>query len=222
MITRLPKWVEYGAFLLSLLAGCVNAIGLLGFEHQAVSHLSGSVTQFGVGLFELSSASLHLFWVIVSFLVGAMISGVLIENTALKLGRHYGSALLIEAGLLLLAMFALQYGSSWGHYFASAACGLQNALITTYSGAVVRTTHVTGVFTDLGLMIGARLRGQAFDKRKAILFSIIIAGFVSGGVLGAALYQSVQYLALLVPSLMAALLALIYHGLVQDKAGHSG
>ncbi|MFO6425073.1 YoaK family protein [Motilimonas sp. KMU-193] len=218
MITRLPKWVEYGAFLLSLLAGCVNAIGLLGFEHQAVSHLSGSVTQFGVGLFELNSATFHLFWVIVSFLVGAMISGVLIENTALKLGRHYGSALFIEGGLLLLAMLALQYGSSWGHYFASAACGLQNALITTYSGAVVRTTHVTGVFTDLGLMIGARLRGQAFDKRKAILFSIIITGFVLGGVLGAALYQSWQYLALSVPALMAVLLSIIYQGFMQDKA----
>nr|WP_238486432.1 YoaK family protein [Motilimonas eburnea] len=203
--------------MLALLAGCVNAIGLLGFDHQAVSHLSGSVTQFGVGLFTLNPVTLHLFWVIVSFLVGAMISGVLIENTALKLGRHYGSALLIEGGLLILAMLALQYGSNWGHYFASAACGLQNALITTYSGAVVRTTHVTGVFTDLGLMIGARLRGQAFDKRKAILFSIIIVGFVLGGVLGAALYQQWHYLALLVPAAMAVLLALLYHALVRDK-----
>ncbi|MDY6889953.1 MAG: DUF1275 domain-containing protein, partial [Pseudomonadota bacterium] len=47
MLTKLPKWVEYGAFTLAFIAGIVNAIGLLGFEHQAISHLSGSVTLLG-------------------------------------------------------------------------------------------------------------------------------------------------------------------------------
>ncbi len=51
MITRLPRWVESGAFVLALIAGTINAIGLLGFEHQAVSHVSGTATQFGSGLF---------------------------------------------------------------------------------------------------------------------------------------------------------------------------
>ena len=217
MITRLPKWIEYGAFFLTVLAGCVNAIGLLGFEHQAVSHLSGSVTQFGVGLLNFSASTWHLMLIILSFLGGAMISGVLIENTALKLGRHYGSALLIAAGLLFLAMWPLLEGSNSGHYFASAACGLQNALITTYSGAIVRTTHVTGVFTDLGLMLGAKLRGQPFDKRKAILFLIIIVGFVVGGVMGAVLFHAFYYLALLAPAGMALVLAILYHGLVREK-----
>lgn len=40
MISQLPKWVEFGAFILALVAGYVNAIGLLGFDHQSVSHLS--------------------------------------------------------------------------------------------------------------------------------------------------------------------------------------
>ncbi|MDO6525207.1 YoaK family protein [Motilimonas sp. 1_MG-2023] len=211
MITRLPKWIELGAFFLAVLAGCVNSIGLLGFEHQAVSHLSGSVTQFGVGLLSFSNGTFHLLLIILSFLGGAMISGVLIENTALKLGRHYGSALLIESVLLFLAMLALLDGSNSGHYFASAACGLQNALITTYSGAIVRTTHVTGVFTDLGLMLGAKLRGQPFDRRKGILFLIIIIGFTLGGLMGAILYPALHYLSLLVPAAMAFVLAVVYH-----------
>nr|WP_251080850.1 YoaK family protein [Motilimonas cestriensis] len=196
---------------MAVLAGCVNSIGLLGFEHQAVSHLSGSVTQFGVGLLSFSNNTVHLLLIILSFLGGAMISGVLIENTALKLGRHYGSALVIEAGLLFLAMLALLDGSNSGHYFASAACGLQNALITTYSGAIVRTTHVTGVFTDLGLMLGAKLRGQPFDKRKGIIFLIIIVGFTLGGLMGAFLYPALHYLSLLVPAGMAFVLAVVYH-----------
>ena len=41
VVSRLPKWVEYGAFILALVAGFVNAVGLLGFQHQSISHLSG-------------------------------------------------------------------------------------------------------------------------------------------------------------------------------------
>ncbi|MEP2602113.1 MAG: DUF1275 family protein, partial [Paraglaciecola sp.] len=51
MISKLPKWVEVGAFVLALVAGFVNAIGLLSFEHQSVSHVSGTVTFLGTSLF---------------------------------------------------------------------------------------------------------------------------------------------------------------------------
>lgn len=210
MISRLPRWVEYGAFSLALLAGFVNAIGFLGFQHQAVSHVSGPATQLGVSLFQLDGDTLHLLVILLSFMAGAALSGVLIEGTALRLGRQYSSALILEGGFLLVAMMALDQGSVSGHYFASAACGLQNALVTTYSGAVVRTTHLTGIFTDLGLMIGARLRGRQFDRRKALLFLLIVAGFVSGGFVGAACYRSWQFRALVVPALLAISLALIH------------
>jgi hypothetical protein len=54
-----------------------------------------------------------------------------------------------------------------GRYLSSAACGLQNALATTDCGAIVRTAHVTGIFTDLGIMMGTKFRGEGFDNRKA-------------------------------------------------------
>ena len=50
MINKLPKWVEIGGFFLALMAGSVNAIALRGFNHQGVSHLSGSSTLLGVEL----------------------------------------------------------------------------------------------------------------------------------------------------------------------------
>ena len=78
------------------------------------------------------------------------------------MGRRYGVALCVEGGLLLTACYLLNLNSLYGQYCASAACGLQNAMITTFSGAVVRTTHMTGIVTDLGLMIGAKLRGENF------------------------------------------------------------
>jgi hypothetical protein len=108
LIQRLPKWVEFGAFLLALVAGYINVIGLLGFDHQSVSHLSGSATLLGARLSEGAfSPALHLMGVLLSFFIGALIAGALLHGTALKLGRHYQTALLIEAALLFLAYLSL-------------------------------------------------------------------------------------------------------------------
>lgn len=213
MLSKLPRWVEIGGFMLAFLAGSVNVIGLLGFSHQAVSHLSGTVSLFAV---ELAAAdwgrALQLLFILLSFLTGAAMSGLFIENASLQLRRRYGFALCIEALLLWVAMLALQNGSSLGHYLASMACGLQNAMVSTYSGAIVRTTHVTGLFTDLGIMIGGRLRGAEFDRRKAILFLILVLGFASGGVAGAITFREYLFTALMLPVGIALLLALTYWG----------
>ncbi len=210
MISRLPKWVEYGAFLLALLAGLVNAIGLLDFQHQAVSHISGTLTQLATSVGNGSPDAWHLLAIVLSFLVGAMLSGLFIESTALKLGRRYGVALCIEGFMLVASMQLLKFDLVYGQYFASAACGLQNAMITTFSGAVIRTTHMTGILTDLGLMIGARLRGESFDYRKAKLFLFILCGFITGGVVGAKLFAIYQSNALAAPAAMAFCLAISY------------
>jgi len=211
MISKLPKWVEYGAFVLAIIAGYVNAIGLLGFQHQSISHLSGTATLFGTHVASNDSGTLlHLFGVLASFLVGAMISGILLAGRTLKLGRHYDTLLMLEGALLLLSFYWLNQGSYLGHFTASAACGMQNALATTYSGAIVRTTHVTGLFTDLGILIGEALRGRGFDRRKAFLFSLIIMGFILGGTLGALGFASLHFKALIIPALLCWTLAFIY------------
>ncbi|EEX94327.1 hypothetical protein VIOR3934_19920 [Vibrio orientalis CIP 102891 = ATCC 33934] len=217
MISKLPRWVESGAFLLALLAGTVNAVGLLGFSHQAVSHISGTVTLLGTSLEAFNQQTGHLFFILMSFLLGATLSGLFIESTALKLGRRYGVALCVESLLLLLAYWLLKNDFQSGQYLASAACGLQNAMLTTFSGAVVRTTHMTGIITDLGLMIGAKLRGEKFDYRKAKLFLFIFVGFLSGGVIGAKLYSHYQIAALLGPVMLSALLAVTYWGFISTR-----
>ena len=210
MISKLPRWIESGAFILSLLAGTVNAVGLLGFQHQAISHLSGTATLLGTQLFNDWASSAHLIGIVMSFLFGSAISGWFISNVSLKLGRQYEWLLCIESALLLSATYFLVAGSPTGSYFASAACGLQNALATTFSGAVVRTTHVTGIVTDLGIMIGSTLRGEAFDKRKAKLFVTILVGFICGGLVGAILFNHLAFYALLPPAVLCIILALGY------------
>ena len=105
-----------------------------------------------------------------------------------------------ESVLLFFAFYLLSDGSFYGHFAASAACGIQNAMATKYSGAIVRTTHLTGIFTDLGIMFGTVFRGEAVDKRKALLFLIIISGFIFGGTFGAYLFIHLAFKALLFPA----------------------
>ena len=93
MISRLPPWVETGAFTLAFTAGSVNAVGLLGFSHQAVSHLTGTSTLLGLGMAQLDVlSSVHLLLVILSFVVGAALSGFLIDSSALQPGRRSSCA----------------------------------------------------------------------------------------------------------------------------------
>ena len=69
LIHSLPRWLELGAFTLALLAGIVNAVGLLGFAHQSVSHLSGTATLLGAGLLS-DTGAWHLLAILLSiFLV---------------------------------------------------------------------------------------------------------------------------------------------------------
>jgi len=211
VISKLSRWVEFGAFVLAFVAGCVNSVGLLGFDHQAVSHLSGTATLLGIGFNNLASNNIsHIVLILTSFFLGSSLSGFLVHSSDLKLGRHYGTALFIEASLLFISIFLLSNGSLYGHYLTSAACGIQNALATSYSGAIIRTTHLTGIFTDLGIMFGAKVRGEAFDKRKFILFIIIILGFILGASLGAYLFEKLHFLSLLIPACICLTLAFLY------------
>jgi uncharacterized membrane protein YoaK (UPF0700 family) len=211
VISKLPRWVEYGSFILSLVAGLINSIGLLGFKHQSISHLSGTATLLGTGIINSNISDVfHLVLILFSFLIGSAISGYFIGSGSLKLGRNYSGLLFLEAILLFGSIYFLKNDSLSGHYLASAACGLQNALATTYSGAVIRTTHVTGIFTDLGIMLGSKIRGEIFDKRKGLLFLLIILGFICGGTLGAYLFSIFKFYALVIPASICLLLALSY------------
>lgn len=218
MINKLPRWVEAGGFFLALNAGFINAVGVLGLTHQVVSHLTGVSTFLSVEIVSVNTQEvIHLVLVIISFVTGAAFSGLVIGNTALKLGRSYSVALLSESALLLGAFYLLSNGMMAGHFFASAACGLQNAMTTTYSGAVVRTTHVTGLFTDLGVELGLRFRGRKLDVRKFKLYITLITGFLLGGIAGALLFNRYHFSAMLVPCLLTALVAVSYWVFLQRR-----
>jgi uncharacterized membrane protein YoaK (UPF0700 family) len=211
VISKFPRWVWSGAWALAFVGGMVNVVGLLGFEHQAITHLTGTTSMLGAALADMNgTVALHLATVLASFVGGTVISGFLIQDSTLQLGRRYGIALLLESALLCGAVPLLYRSNPSGIYVASAACGLQNAMVSTYSGAVVRTTHVSGMFTDLGIFLGHALRRLPVDLRRLRLCFLVITGFLTGGVAGTLAFHAFSYSALFVPGLLTAITAVMY------------
>jgi len=213
MGVSLPRWVWVGAGALACVAGMVNAVGFLGFEHQAVTHLTGTTTLFGIAVAGGDAESmLELLAMLASFLAGAVLAGVLIQDSTLQLGRRYGVALAIESVLLFAAVPLFSRHALGGMACAAMAIGLQNAMATTYSGAVVRTSHVSGMFTDLGIGIGHALRGLPLQRRRLQLCVLIIVSFAAGAMAGAFGYARMGADVLLVPATITGLAGVSYAG----------
>ncbi len=217
MITKLPKWILVGGGVLAFSAGCVNATALMGFTKLSVSHVTGNVTLF-------SSAIAHGDWQsllfitasLLSFLTGAVISGFVVGQASLRLGRRYGLALFIEAGLLALSALLFLHHDYLGQLTSAMACGLQNSMVATYSGAVIRTTHLTGLTSDMGASIGNWLAGRPISKPTVVFQAIIWYCFCAGAVVGAYGYAHLGYLTLLLPTAIV-LFSAVWYQLTSDK-----
>ena len=132
------------------------------------------------------------------FLAGAAFCSLVI-NWERRRDREslFAVPVLVEA--LLLALLALPAAS---HHLQFALCilsfsmGLQNAIITKISHAEIRTTHVTGMITDIGIEIGRALYWNRSgrepvvhsDRRHLLLLSLLVGLFFSGGAFGAFAY----------------------------------
>jgi uncharacterized membrane protein YoaK (UPF0700 family) len=222
MISKLPKWAWIGSGVLAFIAGMINSIGFLGFQHQGITHLTGSTTLFGVAAASGDyQAAFHLAGVVGAFFTGCVFGGFLIQDSTLRLGRRYGVALMIESILLLLAVPLLHRQSNFGDYLASCAMGLQNGMVSTYSGAVLRTTHLTGVFTDLGIFIGHRLQGLRVDKRRVRLCLLLLGSFLGGTIVGTIGFARFSYGTLYFPAALTgcvgAAYSIYYHRYWKDS-----
>ena len=220
MTERLATWVWVGAAALACVAGMVNVVGYLGFEHQAITHLTGTTSLLGAALAQGNLRSvLQLAGMLLAFMLGAVLSGLLIKDSVLQLGRRYGVALAFEAMLLVLAVPLFEQGYFAGPLLAAVAIGLQNAMATTYSGAVIRTTHLSGMVTDLGLLLGQLLRGIVIERRRLAVCLTVISGFLIGSLIGALLFSWLQFRTLLVPAALTGVTALAY-GAYLSRHGH--
>lgn len=211
MIRSLPRWVWISAWLLASFAGLINVIGFLSFSQEAITHLTGTTSLLTMALvFNNHALALNSAAIILAYLLGTFISGLITLDKSLELGRRYGAVLMLESLLLVAAAMALNQNLAAGLWLAACACGLQNAMSTTYSGAVIRTTHLTGMLTDLGIFLGQALRGLKMEYRRLGMSANVISGFFVGGLVGAFSFLYWGYFALLIPASITGLTGFLY------------
>lgn len=215
---------------LTFVAGATNAGGFLAVG-QYTSHMTGVVSSVAdslvLGNITLALAGIAM---LCAFLGGAMASAILV-NWGLRRSLHgaYGLPLLLEAVLLLIFGFFGSAINVAAYVFVPLTVvllcfimGLQNAVITKISRAEIRTTHITGLVTDMGIELGKMVYINWGDgntpvranHEKLRLQGKLITGFVGGGLAGALGFKYLGFITT-VP-LAILLLLLVWHPLWTD------
>lgn len=228
---RTPEANRQLGLVLAVVAGASNAGGFLAVR-QYTSHVTGVVSSVGDGLalarYDVVLASLGA---VAAFFAGAASTAILVHVARARgMKSSYAAPLVLEACLLLVfGLIGARLSEIHAVYTSIAVMllcyvmGLQNALITKVSNAEIRTTHVTGLVTDLGIEFGrfcyqhggGRLAPHvpgANAGRAAVLGSMLLA-FSGGGVLGAFAFMRFGFVAT-IP--FAALLFLLCVGPLVD------
>lgn len=195
------------AVLLALTAGIVNSVGFMAIALYT-SHMTGLTAMLADTLATgaLDVALLCLIG-IGAFVVGAAACAMLFNwGRRRGLRSRYANVLLVEAVLVLLVGLVAHELSATDRSWALIALlgltmGLQNAIITKISDAQIRTTHVTGMITDIGIELGKlaypNRRGDPepvrADRSRLALHSLLVGTFFLGGLLGALAYSAIGF-----------------------------
>lgn len=167
------------ASLLSFVAGIVNVTGFFAVA-VLTTNVTGHFAYFADGLIkrDFSGAWVFLLYIL-CYLSGAFVSNSILE-TGFRLAPRYAQTIPVFVEILLLSAIAFP-GFDVVHEAATlTACillfamGLQNATVTRISNAVVRTTHLTGLFTDLGIDLSQLLFYGRSVQRKKLSTSIVL------------------------------------------------
>ncbi len=212
---------------LAFIAGCVNSAGFI-MIGSFTSHVTGNVGRLAddVALGN-SSAAVLAATMVTSFFAGAFVASMAIESNVVRRKPHVYGALLLGEAALLASFYGLSYVMNTANprfqdtlaLLLCTAMGMQNSLVTRMSGAVTRTTHLTGVVTDLGIegarwfrywraRVGERTQlrltfGSTPPARphapKSMQLLAILISFMVGSAIGALLAVSLGNRSLLLP-----------------------
>lgn len=209
--------------LLAFQGGYVNVGGLLSI-HLFVSHITGFSAHFGTEilnghyLIALSFLLVPLF-----FLFGAFFSSLFTE---IRKKRHQEPVYIHILGVLSLIFLIItifgskKYFGNFGEPFANFrdfillslltfSCGAQNAIFTHYSNSIIRTTHLTGITTDLGIGLAKYFISKDTDEQRINKIRIdIIFSFVLGSLFGAYIFPKIQFLGFVVPVILSLIVGI--------------
>lgn len=190
------------ASLLSFVAGVVNVAGFLSVQ-KLTTNVTGHFAFFVDEIFKQNIwEGLNYFLYILFFFLGSFFSSFSIELTSKINDRLVYSIPIITESLILMsiALFGQEMITNAPNILAYAllfAMGLQNSLVTTISNATVRTTHLTGLFTDLGIELSQLFFYKLKEQKDKLYSSIklrltIISFFFLGGIIGGIIYSKVN------------------------------
>lgn len=207
------------ASLLSFVAGTVNVSGLFAVQ-RLTTNVTGHFAFFADEMAKrnFGQSMIYLLFIL-AFLTGAFFSNLLVEVIS-KVNERYinlipvGIEILILTFIAFLSPVTIHVNANWIAIMLLFSMGLQNALVTSLSNSVVRTTHLTGLFTDLGIELSQLLFYEREDQKKKLISSIklrltIILFFFFGGVTGGYGYLMIGIKILLL-SVTILISALVY------------
>lgn len=209
------------ATMLSLVAGMVNITGVLALK-TLTTNVTGHFAYFAEEFLKEHYAAALTFLVFTGFfLLGSFTSNFLAELLLKKRPNlAHVFPILIEMIILLVVgwlgtscSLATGLGKTMA-FLLLFAMGMQNSLVTKISQSTVRTTHLTGLFTDLGIELSQLFFYKKPEEVKRLRTNIylrlsIITFFFIGCVVGGMLYMRYQMKALYVAAFVL-LLALLY------------
>jgi uncharacterized membrane protein YoaK (UPF0700 family) len=189
------------ASALSFVAGIVNITGVLSVK-VLTTNITGHFAFFSEEILfkKHQSAFIYLLFILF-FLVGSFTSSMFIEFLSKrKKMRPHVFPIIIEAALLSFVGLSgyhtvgFTLSSNIIAYILLFSMGMQNSLVTRVSQSVVRTTHLTGLFTDLGIDLSQILFNKAYTayqqlKKSIFLKLVIIICFFCGCIIGGLLYK---------------------------------
>lgn len=204
-------------FLLAFQGGSLNTAGYLAV-HRFVSHVTGFATLAGIAGANYDwSTMFGMILVPMCFLLGVMISAWNVERQRIRnrIPRYSFVFSIIFFNILFVALagsfgFLGNFGEPLTSqrdylllFILSFTCGLQNAVISSASGAVIRTTHLTGPTTDFGIGL-IRIWSTRKNLHKREVFATwcrlgIYLSFIAGSMLSAMLFINFKFLGFFLP-----------------------
>lgn len=208
--------------ILAFIAGAVNAGGFLAVNYYT-SHMSGVVSSIAdfivLNRFEMAAAA---FIFLLSFTFGAATSSIIMGIAKDKnMTSKFALPLMLEAVLLMIFGVAADNSLNFRFFSINATIsllcfimGVQNAIITRASDARIRTTHVTGISTDIGIEIGRFLyscfgnnKKSPFNSENFKLYISLLLSFLGGGICGAFSFKYFGFITVLPLSFILFILA---------------
>ena len=198
------------ATLLSFVAGLVNITGVLALK-TLTTNVTGHFAFFAEEIMRHDYATAITFFLFtIFFLLGSFLASFLQELISLRnpdLSHIFPITLemiiLIAVGFFGVSSGIFTLGGKLTAFFMLLAMGIQNSLVTNISRSTVRTTHLTGLFTDLGIELSQLFFYKKPEEVKKLRTSIflrlsIISFFFLGCFSGGIIYQIIEIKTLLV------------------------